>query len=227
MDAISSALSLGKNISDAYGINSSAQTGAQQAKSATHKSGLANTSDKNSGKDVNSEQIALSPRALRAQRIDAMSKDFFAKGNFSVSDIPKLVQRLHQDGILSDSQLSKLSHAGFDVPAVDKSTAALSDFIDEQSQTLQDQPENPLLVTLHEAKAVLSQVGDAQSPVLAQKATRVAGQINQFLNSDAPISDQARKQWQGLRSVMQLTASMGEHQLAGGQLSSYLALASR
>ncbi|MGL6124035.1 MAG: hypothetical protein ACRC1W_13725, partial [Shewanella sp.] len=68
---------------------------------------------------------------------------------------------------------------------------------------------------------------DVQSPVLAQKETKVLGQLTDYLNYKPVLTDVQKQQWQGLKSMMQLASSMGTHQSAAGQLSSYLALVKR
>lgn len=229
MNSILNTLNLNRSsasIIDAYGVNS-------QKASTTKTDASAETTQTQSSvtksDQASSDEIALSPRALRAQKIQAMSKDFFADGKFSVADIPALVSRLQQDGILSDSQVERLSQNGIKVPSNETpSKQSLQDFLDDELKTLaKNSPNSPLINTLVDAKSVLSNMDDAQSPVLAQKAAKVFGQLTEYINSEPPMTDKQKQLWQGLKSTMQVASSLGAQQSASGQLSSYLALAKR
>ncbi|MCL1089488.1 hypothetical protein L2744_07690 [Shewanella profunda] len=231
MNSILNSLNLNRSsasVIDAYGVNSqkASTTKTDTSTETTQTQASATKTD-----PASSDDIALSPRALRAQKIQAMSKDFFADGKFSVADIPALVSRLQQDGILSDSQLERLSQNGITVPSTSTSTPSkqsLQDFLDDELKTLaKNSPDSPLINTLVDAKSVLSNMDDAQSPVLAQKAAKVFGQLTEYLNSEPPMTDKQKQQWQGLKSTMQVASSLGAQQSASGQLSSYLALAKR
>jgi hypothetical protein len=214
------------SIADAYGVNSQKASTAK-ADPSTEKtpSQTSTTQTESTGTDA----IALSPRALRAQKIQAMSKDFFANGQFNVADIPALVSRLQKDGILSESQVERLSQNGINPLSTDATgTQSLQDFIDDELKSLTEtSPNSPLINTLVDAKNVLTNMDDAQSPLLAQKAAKVFGQLTDYINSNPPMTDTQKQQWQGLKSTMQVASSMGSQQSALGQLSSYLALAKR
>lgn len=229
MNSILNTLNLNRSsasIIDAYGVNS-------QKASTTKTDASAETTQTQSSvtksDQASSDEIALSTRALRAQKIQAMSKDFFADGKFSVADIPALVSRLQQDGILSDSQVERLSQNGIKVPSKETpSKQSLQDFLDDELKTLaKNSPNSSLINTLVDAKSVLSNMDDAQSPVLAQKAAKVFGQLTEYINSEPPMTDKQKQLWQGLKSTMQVASSLGAQQSASGQLSSYLALAKR
>ncbi|ABI39513.1 conserved hypothetical protein [Shewanella sp. MR-4] len=231
MNPLLNALNLNRSsVADAYGLNSKKTGTSKTDTSKTESSTEAKSSVKDTPKTDTkpSDDIALSPRALRAQKIQAMSKDFFADGQFSVSDIPALVSRLQKDGILSDAQVDRLSQNGISLPSQNPSKQSLQDFIDDELKSLAEKsPNSPMINTLVDAKNVLSNMDDAQSPVLAQKATKVFGQLTDYLNSNPTLSDSQKQLWQGLKSTMQVASSMGMQQSASGQLSSYLALAKR
>jgi|GEM_PF-1410387 len=222
------------SVADAYGVNSQ-QTEAGKNSDKVTLSQSQSTRTPSSKEQVKDESVTLSPRAQRAQKIESMAKDFFTSGNFSTEDIPKLVQRLHQDGILSDSQLTRLSEGGFDIPQPNTKPEDLKSFIKEQRNELESAlakkgggdesgSESVLIKLLNDAESVLDGMGNAQSVQTSQKATRVSAQLNVYLSADVELTQNSREQWQGLKSVMQLAASMGENQQANGQLSSYLAL---
>ncbi|MGL5668742.1 MAG: hypothetical protein ACRDD9_21775 [Shewanella sp.] len=233
MNPLLNSLNLNRSsVADAYGLNSKKTDTSKTDTSKTESSTDAKSSTKDTPKTETkpSDEIALSlsPRALRAQKIQAMSKDFFADGQFSVSDIPALVSRLQKDGILSDAQVERLSQNGINLPSQKPSKQSLQDFIDDELKSLAEKsPNSPMINTLVDAKNVLSNMDDAQSPVLAQKATKVFGQLTDYLNSNPTLSDSQKQLWQGLKSTMQVASSMGMQQSASGQLSSYLALAKR
>lgn len=229
MNSILNAFNLNRSsasIADAYGANSQKTSTAKTDTTTETNKTQTDATKPDNGK---TDEIALSPRAQRAQKIQSMAKDFFADGQFGVADIPALVSRLQKDGILSDVQLERLSKNGITVPSTTTPTKqSLQDFLDDEIKSLaKKSPNNPLINTLVDAKSVLTNMDDAQSPVLAQKATKVLSQLTDYLNSEPPLTDAQKQQWQGLKSMMQLASSMGAHQSASGQLSSYLALAKR
>lgn len=226
MNSLLNALNLNRNsAAEAYGLNSK-KTETGKTESSTESNSSAKEPPKVDTKP--SDEIALSPRALRAQKIQAMSKDFFADGKFSVAEIPALVSRLQKDGILSDAQVERLSQNGISLPSQSTNKQSLQDFIDDELKSLAEKsPNSPMINTLVDAKNVLKNMDDAQSPVLAQKATKVFGQLTDYLNSNPTMSDSQKQLWQGLKSTMQVASSMGMQQSALGQLSSYLALAKR
>ena len=229
-----SQLSTATNIADAYGVNSQ-QTEAGKSSDKVTLSQSQKAQTPSSKEKVKDESVSLSPRAQRAQKIESMAKDFFSSGNFSTQDIPKLVQRLYQDGILSDSQLTRLSEGGFDIPQPATKPEDLKSFIKEQRSEFENAlakkggasefgAESMFIKLLNDAESVIDGMGSAQSSEISQKATRVSAQLNVYLKGDVELTQGSREQWQGLKSVMQLAASMGENQQAGGQLNSYLAL---
>ena len=214
------------SIADAYGVNSQKASTAKTDQSAEKSQSRTSTTQTES---TGGDAIALSSRAQRAQKIQAMSKDFFANGQFSVADIPALVSRLQKDGILSEKQVERLSQNGINSLSTDTTGAqSLQNFLDDELKSLTEtSPNSSLINTLVDAKNVLTNMDDAQSPLLAQKAAKVFGQLTDYLNSNPPMTDTQKQQWQGLKSTMQVASSMGSQQSALGQLSSYLALAKR
>ncbi|MEC4725983.1 hypothetical protein HWQ46_10535 [Shewanella sp. D64] len=217
------------SLADKYGINSN------QAEAGKHsdKVSLSQTSHSSkvgSKEQVKDESVSLSPRAVRAQKIESMAKDFFADGNFSSTDLPKLVQRLYQDGILSETQLNRLSQGGIELPKSQDKVQDMKTFIqskrNEFEKTSQDDKSmsNVLITLLDDAESVLDNMDSVQSKETSQEAARVSSQLNVYLQADVEMSAKDKDQWQGLKSLMQLASSMGDSQQAGGQLNSYLAL---
>ncbi|MDB2385753.1 hypothetical protein N9W21_00220 [Shewanella sp.] len=212
------------SLADAYGTTTqqSAPNHSASNLSAPVTDKLASTSASHNNNNSDAE-LVLSPRAQRAQKIEAMARDFFQTGDFSSEKLPSLIQRLYQDGILSQGQLNRLSDSGFDIPSTH--SQSLSAFIDEQRATLTDSADDKTLgTTLDEAAWVMATMDTIQSPIVAQKANRVANDLNTLLATDRVLTDQQNSQYQGLKSLMQLAAMSGEHQQPTGQLNSYLAL---
>ena len=222
LSSINNPVNSGAVLADAYGASGS-QASVGSANGVQGVNANAATSASNAAsKDDNG--LVLSGRAERAQKIEAMAQDFFQDGSFSSEKLPSLIQRLYQDGILSDGQLNRLTNSGFDIPPTEEQS--LADFIDEQRATLTNSSEDRELAgVLDEAKWVMGTMDAIQSPVVAQKANRVASEITALLESDRPLTDQQKNQYQGIKSLMQLASMTGEHQQATGQLNSYLALA--
>lgn len=109
MNSILNAFNLNRSsasIADAYGANSQKTSTAKTDTTTETNKTQTDATKPDNGK---TDEIALSPRAQRAQKIQSMAKDFFADGQFGVADIPALVSRLQKDGILSDVQLERLS----------------------------------------------------------------------------------------------------------------------
>ncbi|QYK02674.1 hypothetical protein [Shewanella psychrotolerans] len=232
MNPISSLLSSSNNTiaAEAYGNEVSREPQSQASSIHSDKVSLSNqaNADKATGPAIAEEAVSLSSRAMRAQKIEAMAKDFFADGQFTTAQIPKLIQRLHQDGILSDNQLNRLSSAGFDIPETSSHKQSLMDFINEQKETLtQTDPDSVLMTVLDDAKSVLNNMDSVDGAQYSQKAARVSAQLSVFINADAPMEQIEKQQWQGLKSTMQLAASMGNSQQFSGQMNSYLALSKR
>lgn len=218
-------------IADAYGANSATSSNTKSESAGSTAVGQASKSagaKEAQGANKTSDDIQLSPRAQRAEKIKLMADDFFSNGQFGLDDLPKLVARLEKDGILSSSQVDRLAQSGIkaDTKVTDKTE--LSTFISEQSAAIAKQdPKSPLLDMLQEADKVLKNMEDTHSPVLAQRATRVTAQLADYLNNTPEMPEKEKSQWQGLKSVMQVASSLGSNQQASGQLSSYLALARR
>ncbi|QYJ91392.1 hypothetical protein [Shewanella halotolerans] len=198
--------------------------------SASDKVTLSNQASKTktTGPDIPQEAVFLSPRAERAQKIEAMAKDFFSKGQFGIGDIPKLIQRLHQDGILSENQLNRLSQAGFEIPRSEGSQPSLLDFIASQREQLKEsKPDSVMIAMLDDAESVLKQMDSLDTQGLNQKAARVSAQLSVFVQGDQGLTPSDKSMWQGLKSTMQLAAASGSSQQASGQLQRYLALSKR
>ncbi|MFT5790092.1 hypothetical protein CXF83_15675 [Shewanella sp. Choline-02u-19] len=222
LSSINNPVNSGAVLADAYGV-SGTKAGVG---SATGIQGINADASASSTNTVTKDDhgLVLSGRAERAQKIEAMAKDFFQDGSFSSEKLPSLIQRLYKDGILSDGQLNRLTNSGFDIPPTE--AQSLADFIDEQRATLTNSDEDRELAgTLDEAKWVMRTMDSIQSPAIAQKANRVATDITALLGSERPLTDQQKHQYQGIKSLMQLASMTGEHQQASGQLNSYLALA--
>ncbi|GIU44348.1 hypothetical protein TUM4438_15330 [Shewanella sairae] len=211
-------------LSDAYGVNSGQSNVGNAASVANASAKPVNPAA--SDLTTKDNTLVLSGRAERAQKIEAMANDFFKGGNFTSAQLPQLIQRLYQDGILSEGQLNRLSNSGFDIPPA--SEQSLFGFIDEQRSALGDSEEDKKMAQmLDDAKWVMGAMDVSQSPLVAQKANRVSSQITELLQSDRPLTDEQRNHYQGIKSLMQLTSMTGEHQQENGQINSYLALAKR
>lgn len=217
-----------QQVTDAYSGALNHQTQGANAPADTVSLGERTRPAQANGAAIPQEEVSLSPRAQRAQKIEAMADDFFSAGEFSIKDIPKLIQRLHQDGILSDSQLNRLSSAGFEIPEPNEASQSLLDFIDSKQEGLtQSEPDKALHKMLDDAKTVLNNMDSIDGALYSQTAARVSAQLTVLINADTNMPEMEKEQWQGLKSTMQLAASMGNSQQSSGQLSSYLALSKR
>ncbi len=88
-----------------------------------------------------------------------LAKEFFGSGQFSSADLPKLLARLGDEGLLSESQMARLQGSG--LMGVDtKDNASLKEFIQGQIGLLRQQAsQSPLLNALKGADSLMGNMG--------------------------------------------------------------------
>lgn len=231
---------------DAYGINNRLTSGNGLSVVDTETVNDSKNQSQSSAK-IGQDSISLSSEGRRAARVQELAKEFFGSGQFSSADLPKLLERLSDEGFLSEKQLGRLQSSG--LMGVDtKDNASLKEFIQGQIGLLRQQAsQSPLLNALKGADNLMGNMGMMYSPSISLAANKVAAQLDTLLKgenqtaesagsnsnklaakADSALQDpQLLSRLSGVSALMRTAAAVGSQQQASGQINSYLALAKR
>ncbi|MCE9853358.1 hypothetical protein [Shewanella chilikensis] len=231
---------------DAYGVNNRLTSGSGLSVVDTE-TVSDNKSQGSASVNIRQDSISLSNDGKRAARLQELAKEFFGSGQFSSADLPKLLARLGDEGLLSESQMAKLQGSG--LMGVDtKDNVSLKEFIQGQIGLLRQQAsQSPLLNALEGADSLMGNMGMMYTPSSSLAANKVAAQLDAVLkgenqtaksdngNSSKPAvkADSAQQEPQllsrlsGVSALMRTAAAMGSQQQGSGQINSYLALVKR
>ncbi|GGZ20790.1 MULTISPECIES: hypothetical protein [Shewanella] len=231
---------------DAYGVNNRLTSGSGLSVVDTE-TVSDNKSQGSASANIRQDSISLSNDGKRAARLQELAKEFFGSGQFSSADLPKLLARLGDEGLLSESQMAKLQGSG--LMGVDtKDNVSLKEFIQGQIGLLRQQAsQSPLLNALEGADSLMGNMGMMYTPSSSLAANKVAAQLDAVLkgenqtaksdngNSSKPAvkADSAQQEPQllsrlsGVSALMRTAAAMGSQQQGSGQINSYLALVKR
>lgn len=234
---------------DAYGVNNRLTSGSGLSVVDTE-TVSDNKSQGSASANIGQDSISLSNDGKRAARVQELAKEFFGSGQFSSADLPKLLARLGDEGLLSESQMAKLQGSG--LMGVDtKDNASLKEFIQGQIGLLRQQAsQSPLLNALEGADSLMGNMEMMYTPSSSLAANKVAAQLDAVLkgenqiaeiaesgngNSSKPAAkvDSAQQEPQllsrlsGVSALMRTAAAMGSQQQGSGQINSYLALVKR
>ncbi|WP_335917097.1 hypothetical protein [Shewanella chilikensis] len=231
---------------DAYGVNNRLTSGSGLSVVDTE-TVSDNKSQGSASANIRQDSISLSNDGKRAARLQELAKEFFGSGQFSSADLPKLLARLGDEGLLSESQMAKLQGSG--LMGVDtKDNVSLKEFIQGQIGLLRQQAsQSPLLNALEGADSLMGNMGMMYTPLSSLAANKVAAQLDAVLkgenqtaksdngNSSKPAvkADSAQQEPQllsrlsGVSALMRTAAAMGSQQQGSGQINSYLALVKR
>ncbi|BCV67096.1 hypothetical protein [Shewanella carassii] len=231
---------------DAYGVNNRLTSGNGLSVVDTETVNDSKNQSQNSAK-IGQDSISLSSEGRRAARVQELAKEFFGSGQFSSADLPKLLERLSDEGFLSEKQLGRLQSSG--LMGVDtKDNASLKEFIQGQIGLLRQQAsQSPLLNALKGADNLMGNMGMMYSPSISLAANKVAAQLDTLLKgenqtaesagsnsnklaakADSALQDpQLLSRLSGVSALMRTAAAVGSQQQASGQINSYLALAKR
>ncbi|QYJ77670.1 hypothetical protein [Shewanella acanthi] len=225
------------SVADAYGLaepNRKAQSGLGQAL-ASERATSVSTSTKNvqatntASSKGNREEVAFSARAMRAQRIQALSEVYFARGDFKLANLPSVLTQANAEGLLTQSQVARLEENATSfkdssaLPSLNtfidnklKPLSAKESLISEGVAEVRDangstrtgimvlRPE--MIKALKDAKTVLANMGDAQSNQMSALANAVSRRIGQYLNfesthDDSPNDERANSERIGSESI--------------------------
>jgi len=132
-------------------------------------------------KTAATESVALSSRA---QKIQKLNEEFFPSGPKSLQITSTFIERLHEYGLINDSEADRLSTAVS--AAEDSSPNQLKDltlFIGEFSEQLKkDTPTHSLIDTLDRAKSIIDQLDAAKPSAINIKG--VIAELSQYRNSE-------------------------------------------
>ncbi len=231
---------------DAYGVNNRLTSGSGLSVVDTE-TVSDNKSKGSTSANIGQDSISISNDGKRAARVQELAKEFFGSGQFSSADLPKLLARLGDEGLLSESQMARLQGSG--LMGVDtKDNASLKEFIQGQIGLLRQQAsQSPLLNALKGADSLMGNMGMMYTPSSSLAANKVAAQLDAVLkgenqtaksdngNSSKPAvkADSAQQDPQllsrlsGVSALMRTAAAIGSQQQGSGQINSYLALVKR
>lgn len=231
---------------DAYGVNNRLTSGSGLSVVDTETVNDSKSQDSASA-NIGQDSISLSNDGKRAARVQELAKEFFGSGQFSSADLPKLLARLGDEGLLSESQMARLQGSG--LMGVDtKDNASLKEFIQGQIGLLRQQAsQSPLLNALKGADSLMGNMGMMYTPSSSLAANKVAAQLDAVLKGEnqtaesaesnsnklAAKADSAQQDPQllsrlsGVSALMRTAAAIGSQQQGSGQINSYLALAKR
>ncbi|MBO2675613.1 hypothetical protein [Shewanella algae] len=231
---------------DAYGVNNRLTSGSGLSVVDTETVNDSKSQGSASA-NIGQDSISLSNDGKRAARVQELAKEFFGSGQFSSADLPKLLARLGDEGLLSESQMARLQGSG--LMGVDtKDNASLKEFIQGQIGLLRQQAsQSPLLNALKGADSLMGNMGMMYTPSSSLAANKVAAQLDAVLKGEnqtaesaesnsnklAAKADSAQQDPQllsrlsGVSALMRTAAAIGSQQQGSGQINSYLALAKR
>ncbi|MGB5143795.1 MAG: hypothetical protein WBO22_09980 [Shewanella indica] len=230
---------------DAYGVNNRLTSGSGLSVVDTE-TVSDNKSKGSTSANIGQDSISISNDGKRAARVQELAKEFFGSGQFSSADLPKLLARLGEEGLLSESQMAKLQGSG--LMGVDtKDNVSLKEFIQGQIGLLRQQAsQSPLLNALEGADSLMGNMGMMYTPSSSLAANKVAAQLDAVLKGEnqtaesgngssklAAKGDSALQEPQllsrlsGVSALMRTAAAMGSQQQGSGQINSYLALVKR
>ncbi|MBO2624942.1 hypothetical protein I6M44_12825 [Shewanella algae] len=246
MQPIHSSVDLRLSGVDAYGVNNRLTSGSGLSVVDTETVNDSKSQGSASA-NIGQDSISLSNDGKRAARVQELAKEFFGSGQFSSADLPKLLARLGDEGLLSESQMARLQGSG--LMGVDtKDNASLKEFIQGQIGLLRQQAsQSPLLNALKGADSLMGNMGMMYTPSSSLAANKVAAQLDAVLKgenqtaesaennsnklagkADSALQDpQLLSRLSGVSALMRTAAAIGSQQQGSGQINSYLALAKR
>ena len=129
-------------IADAYGANSQKTVRLKPMRPLRPKKTQTDAAKPDAGK---ADEIALSPRAQRAQENSVDGEGFFADGKFGVADIPALVSRLQKTAFYRTCNSTVYRKTVLQFRAQPRrSKQSLQDFLDDELKSLaKKSPNNP------------------------------------------------------------------------------------
>ncbi len=204
-----------------------------------------NTAEQVAGNTLNQNNLYLSSKA---QKINALSNEFFNGATLNFNDVESLKERAYQLGLISQNEYAKLSHSTTktesEVTEIEDPTMALTDFIDDLLKRLQsnedeenqdtdnatEQPSealNALISALEGAKEIIANIEDAkQESDFKEKLQNALGLLKETIEAPSfekvPLDDKVglSKVYQALEIVDQLTPQ----RLTNEKLNKYLDL---
>ena len=137
------------------------------------------TAEQTASVTTNQNSLYLSSRA---QKINALSKEFFSGDSLKFDDVESLKERVYQLGLISKDEYAKLTNTSSDIdtntPNTDNSTLGLTEYMgnlitrlqadenndasDPESEEQRNETLSILIKALESAKAIISDVEEAK-----------------------------------------------------------------
>lgn len=184
-----------------------------------------NTTEQVAGNTLNQNNLYLSSKA---QKINALSNEFFNGATLNFNDVESLKERAYQLGLISQNEYAKLTNSTTKTESEDP-TMALTDFIgdllkrlqsneDEENQDTDNATEQPsealnaLISALEGAKEIITNIEEAkQESDFKDKLQNTLGLLKETIEAPSfekvPLDDKVglSKVYQALEIVDQLT----------------------
>ena len=189
-----------------------------------------NTTEQVAGNTLNQNNLYLSSKA---QKINALSNEFFNGATLNFNDVESLKERAYQLGLISQNEYAKLTNSTTktesEVTEIEDPTMALTDFIgdllkrlqsneDEENQDTDNATEQPsealnaLISALVGAKEIIANIEEAkQESDFKDKLQNTLGLLKETIEAPSfekvPLDDKVglSKVYQTLEIVDQLT----------------------
>lgn len=189
-----------------------------------------NTTEQVAGNTLNQNNLYLSSKA---QKINALSNEFFNGATLNFNDVESLKERAYQLGLISQNEYAKLTNTTTktesEVTEIEDPTTALTDFIgdllkrlqsseDEENQDTDNATEQPsealnaLISALEGAKEIIANIEEAkQESDFKDKLQNTLGLLKETIEAPSfekvPLDDKVglSKVYQALEIVDQLT----------------------
>lgn len=189
-----------------------------------------NTTEQVAGNTLNQNNLYLSSKA---QKINALSNEFFNGATLNFNDVESLKERAYQLGLISQNEYAKLTNTTTktesEVTEIEDPTMALTDFIgdllkrlqsseDEENQDTDNATEQPsealnaLISALEGAKEIIANIEEAkQESDFKDKLQNTLGLLKETIEAPSfekvPLDDKVglSKVYQALEIVDQLT----------------------
>lgn len=175
------------------------------------------------------ESLKLSSRA---QKLQAISDEFFSHGNFTQVDTKKLIDKVHEYGLISDKEFDSLSNSPLFKKAEKNTNNAEPKSLIEHLQDVKkavdksDSAENKeLSIGLDKAMSILSDVEKAKnSPTFKQDITNAMSELDKLMKSDSfkKLDEKYQEAIEGSVAALEVIDKISPNRLSNPFINRYL-----
>ncbi|WP_250655118.1 hypothetical protein [Alkalimarinus coralli] len=161
----------------------------------------------------------------RAHKIQMLNEEFFPGGPASVAITPGFIQRLHEYGFISDTELEKLDVAKSEEQKPSGTLGELSKKIDSLSDRLtSESPDDSLIGILTRADAIINNLDGSKPSPLTGDIKTVSAELNAYMgSSDADkLADAEKKMMDELSLTLKIADKLNPNNASSQKLNSYL-----